>query len=52
MYIFRNNPLKPHFTLVNSTRQFQADMPTFDFHRFLEQMKEPSATHIARYTKG
>lgn len=38
--------------LVNSTRQFQADMPTFDFHRFLEQMKEPSANHIARYTKG
>ncbi|KAI9250419.1 hypothetical protein EDC94DRAFT_623230 [Helicostylum pulchrum] len=39
-------------TKRDSSRQFQADMPTFDFHRFLEQMKEPSAGPIARYTKG
>ncbi|CAO3624282.1 unnamed protein product [Mucor fragilis] len=45
-------PTPPPKETVNSTRQFQADMPTFDFHRFLEQMKEPSANHIARYTKG
>ncbi|KAL9558347.1 hypothetical protein PS6_001313 [Mucor atramentarius] len=45
-------PTPPPKESANSTRQFQADMPTFDFHRFLEQMKEPSAAHIARYTKG
>ncbi|KAL9541681.1 hypothetical protein MBANPS3_008989 [Mucor bainieri] len=45
-------PTPPPKETANSTRQFQADMPTFDFHRFLEQMKEPSASHIARYTKG
>ncbi|CEP07299.1 hypothetical protein [Parasitella parasitica] len=45
-------PVPPLEETINSTRQFQADMPTFDFHRFLEQMKEPSAAHIARYTKG
>ncbi|KAK4515401.1 uncharacterized protein ATC70_010346 [Mucor velutinosus] len=45
-------PTPPPKETANSTRQFQADMPTFDFHRFLEQMKEPSANHIARYTKG
>ncbi|PHZ11698.1 uncharacterized protein RHIMIDRAFT_203695 [Rhizopus microsporus ATCC 52813] len=27
-------------------------MPPFDFHRFLDQMKDPSAAPIARYTKG
>lgn len=36
----------------NATNQFQADMPTFDFHRFLEQLKQPSAALIARYIKG
>ncbi|CEG75976.1 Putative Guanine nucleotide exchange factor Vps9 [Rhizopus microsporus] len=28
------------------------DIPPFDFHRFLDQMKDPSAAPIARYTKG
>ncbi|KAI9482986.1 MAG: hypothetical protein EXX96DRAFT_556407 [Benjaminiella poitrasii] len=37
---------------TNHSRQFQTDMPAFDFHRFLEQMKDPSANPIARYTKG
>ncbi|KAI8645855.1 hypothetical protein BD408DRAFT_411168 [Parasitella parasitica] len=45
-------PTPPPTETVISTHQFRADMPTFDFHRFLEQMKEPSAAHIARYTKG
>ncbi|KAI8967830.1 hypothetical protein BDF20DRAFT_899482 [Mycotypha africana] len=37
---------------TTTSRQFQTDVPTFDFHRFLEQMKDPSAAPIARYTKG
>ncbi|KAG1469922.1 hypothetical protein G6F56_002978 [Rhizopus delemar] len=30
----------------------QTDMPAFDFHRFLEQMKDPSAALVERYTIG
>lgn len=47
--------LKLTFSCIieNTThRQFQSDMPTFDFQRFLRQMKEPSAAPIARYTMG
>ncbi|KAG2209405.1 hypothetical protein INT47_008247, partial [Mucor saturninus] len=39
-------------SIDNTTNQFQADLPTFDFHRFLEQLKQPSAALIARYIKG
>ncbi|KAG1045841.1 hypothetical protein G6F43_011217 [Rhizopus delemar] len=35
-----------------SSIQQQTDMPLFDFHRFLEQMKDPSAALVSRYTKG
>ncbi|KAI8366050.1 uncharacterized protein BYT42DRAFT_588718 [Radiomyces spectabilis] len=38
---------------INQTKSqhFTPDMARFDFHQFLEQMKQPSAAPIKRYTK-
>lgn len=37
---------------LQQQQQQITDIPPFDFHRFLDQMKDPSAAPIARYTKG
>ncbi|KAI9280683.1 hypothetical protein BY458DRAFT_289189 [Sporodiniella umbellata] len=50
--VTKSAPVSTNQTQVTSPKHPQPDLPTFDFHRFLEQMKDPSAALVERYTKG